>query len=146
MRRLLRDALITLALIFERMARALGSSVDQVFTGFSSLVDKVISKEQEAPELSTEEKFRYYTGVLGYHEKQARDAGDIETVEAIQDDMWAMAHAYKNGDLENFLWKKTQYEYIYDLIVDEETGEETILKINTKNGTTEEIKQGVAGE
>lgn len=146
MRRFLINMFISLALTFERLARAFGNAGNNIFSSFNTLIDKVISKEQEVPELSTEEKFRYYTGVLGYHEKQARDAGDMETVEAIQDDMWAMAHAYKNGDLENFLWKKTQYEYIYDLIVDEETGEETILKINTQNGTTEEIKQRVAGE
>lgn len=142
----MRSIIITLILWWDRLLRAFATATENTFAGFGQLIDKVINKEQEAPELTTQEKFRYYTGVLGYHQKMARDRGDLQTVEEIEDDLWEMAHAYKHGDLENYLWKKTQSDVYYDVQIDEETGETKLFKINKENGTKEELETGVAGK
>ena len=133
----LRGFFLGFFLMFEGLGKAMG-------TAMSSLQDKIISKEQEVPELSTPEKFRYYTGVLGYHQRLAKDRGDEETVQAIEDDLWEMAFAYKNGKLEEYLYKKTKTSIYYDIEIDEETGQEKVTKVNTEDGTREEIETGVA--
>jgi len=134
-KRYIKGFILGFFLMFEGLGKAIGQ-------GVASLVDKVISKEQEVPELTTQEKFTYYTGVLGFHQQAARDRGDQETIDAIEDDLWEMAHAYKMGNLEEFLWKKTQTDTIYDFIV-EEDGKTKLVIENLNDGSKKEVDTGI---
>lgn len=141
----MRKIVIAIALMWDRLMRSIWNATDTLFSSFGAQVDKVISKEQEVPELTTQEKFRFYTGVLGYHQQQARAAGDEKTVEAIEDDLWEMADAYKKGKLEEYLHNKKKVTTEFDIQFDEDTGDVKVIKTNLKNGKTEEIETGVAG-
>lgn len=148
MNRIIRSIGITLSLWWERLLRALGKGTSNTFSTATNINTEESQELQQLKAMTSRETFQHYTGILGYHQNFYRENGDTEKVEAIEDDLWSMAAAYRDGTIKDFIHDKIksntiQYDFRHDdngdtYMIHKETGERVDIDESKIENTTAE--------
>lgn len=132
----LRDLVLALYLLFERLLRSVGKVAGEAVYGAQEAMGYEQYKDQrlrEIQEMTDKQTFEYWTGVLSYWQKE-----NPEWKDGIEEDLWAMAAAYREGNVKQFIKDKldtpmyTPHNLEFDgeiaTLTNQETGEKTIIK------------------
>ena len=179
MKKSLLNIYISIELILGRFVRSVGSAVNTSFTALTGAIGKVVRSDQrlfEVQQMTDQEVFTLWTANLGLEQTfrrhiledkyMNRQTGEIEErqysdeekeraeleIQLIEEDLWALAAAYKRGKVQRFVEeKRAEPMYTPTEIIDNEDGTWTLInketneaKIIDENG--KEIKTVSADE